>query len=84
MLTPLRSFTFRHVGSAIGAAVAHLSTLPHDSRETLVSKDTQGASFGISWSTDIVYETELARELQAAHERRLAKLTPGPVLGMAG
>lgn len=84
MLTPLRSFTSRHVGSAIGAALAHLSTLPHDSRDTLVSEDMERASFGITWATDVIHETELARELQVAHERRLAGTTPDPIARLAG
>lgn len=82
MTAPFRSSissTYRHIGRAIGSTLSYLSTLPRDSREPLLSKDTQWASFGMNWTTDISHETELARELQAAHEQRLARSTPGPI-----
>jgi hypothetical protein len=55
---------------ALGTAVSRLNTLLHDSRDSLLSKDTELASFGVTWSSDLAQETELAQELAHSRLRR--------------
>jgi hypothetical protein len=61
---------FRHAGMTLGTALSRLSRLFHDSRDALLSKDTELASFGVTWSTDLAHETELAQELAHSRVRR--------------
>lgn len=70
--------SFEQTGMAIRAALGRLGTLPYDSRETLATKDTQLAAYGVSWSTDLAYDTELAQELEAARRQRLTSTTTAP------
>lgn len=69
---PSSAHALRQTGMAVGDALARLSMLLHDSREGLTSKDELLASYGVRWSKDLAYETELARELDAARQQRLA------------
>ena len=81
LATPSHSashLAFQQTRRALGAALAWLSTLPHDSREPFPSKDTDLASYGVSWSTDLLHETELARELATSRLRRRAGVAVAP------
>lgn len=82
MTWPWTSFThaLQQSSRAIRAALGRLATLPYDSRETLATKDAQLAAYGVSWSTDLAYDTELAQELQAARRQRLTSTTAAPPL----
>jgi hypothetical protein len=55
---------------ALGTALSRFGTILHDSRDSLLSKDTELASFGVTWSTDLAHETELAQELAHSRLRR--------------
>ncbi len=68
-------------GMAVGAAFARLRMRLHDSREGLTSKDEQLASYGVSWSMDLAYETELAREVDAARHQRFGGATAASLVG---
>ena len=67
---PAVHLDFRRAGMALGTALSRLSTLPHDSRDSLPLKETELAAFGVSWATDLTHETELAQELATARLRR--------------
>ncbi len=68
-------------GMAVGAALARHRMRLHDSREGLTSKDEQLASYGVRWSLDLAYETELARELGAARQQRFGGATAASLVG---
>lgn len=55
-----------HLRGVTGAALARISTLPYDSRDSLPSKEQQLAELGISWATDAAYDAQLAQELARA------------------
>lgn len=59
-------------GGAIRTAFGRVGTVAYDSREGLRSKEQDLAAYGITWTTDLGDEEDLARELQAARQRRLA------------
>lgn len=67
---PSFAHALRQTGMAVGAALARLSVLLYDSREGLTAKEEQLASYGVSWSMDLAYETELAREIDAGRQQR--------------
>ena len=72
-LRPSFAHVLRQTGMAVGDALSRLSMLLHDSREGLAAKDEQLASYGVSWSMDLAYETELARQMAAARHQRLGR-----------
>ena len=61
----------RHACMGLGTAISRLSTLPHDSRDFIPSKETELASFGMTWGTDLAHDTELAQELATSRLRRM-------------
>jgi hypothetical protein len=63
---------FQQARVALGTAFSWLSTLPHDSRDSLPL--TELASFGVTWTADLGHETILAQELATSRLRR----THGP------
>lgn len=65
---------FQQARVALGTALSRLSTLPHDSRDTLPLKERELASFGVTWAADLAHETKLAQELATSRLRR----THGP------
>ena len=56
-------------------SVTDSDVLLHRHREGLRSKEQELAAYGVTWTTDLADEEELARELQAARRRRLAGLS---------
>jgi hypothetical protein len=61
-----------------------VATLPHDSRDNLRSQEHQFATYGISWSTNLAHETELAQELAISRKQRItAGGTASPSLPVA-
>lgn len=67
---------FRQASMALGTALSRLGTFPHDSRDSLPLKETELASFGVTWATDLAHETELAQELATSRLLRRADVTP--------
>ena len=63
---------------ALGTALSWLSNLPHDSRDSLPSKDTDLATYGVNWATDLAHETGLAQELERSRLLRRAGVTIAP------
>jgi hypothetical protein len=63
----------------IGAAWRGLGKLPHDSREVLRSDEHDLAARGIRWPADMEYDAEMAEEVRAARQRRLAAGTNSPL-----
>lgn len=70
----------RRSTGAVGTALARLSVLPCDTRESLHTKEEQLARYGVSWSTDIAHDAELAAELAASRQRCLAGVVAAPPL----
>lgn len=68
-----RTAPLRHAtGGVIGTVLHHLGRLPCDSREGLRSKERDLAAYGITWTYHLADEEELARQVVAARQRRLA------------
>ena len=63
----------------VGAAWRSLGDLAHDSRGGLRSKEQELAALGMRWPTDAAYDHQLAEEVQAARQRRLAAATIPPL-----
>lgn len=66
-----------HLRGVTGAALARISTLPYDSRDSLPSKEQQLAELGISWATDAAYDAQLAQELAGSRLRRHDRMSTG-------
>ena len=74
---PSSAAVLRQTGVAIGAFLARLRPRLPDSRERLTSTEERLAASGVSWSLDLAYETELAREVAAARQQRVGGATAG-------
>lgn len=53
--------------ATIKNARACMSVLRFDRRESLSSKEQQLATYGVRWTMDAAYDTELAQQMEAAH-----------------
>ena len=71
---PAVHLVFKQAGVAVSTAFRWLSTLPHDSRDSLPLRERELASFGVTWTADLGHETKLAQELATSRLRR----THGP------
>lgn len=69
---PLNIPALQQTRRVLGATLAWLNTLPHDSRDSLPSKDTELASYGVKWSTDLAHDTELAQQMATSRLLRRA------------
>ncbi len=69
-----------HLIRMVGTAWRSLGDLAHDSRVSLRSKEQELAGLGMRWPTDAAYDHRLAKEVQAARQRRLAAATTPPLV----
>ena len=74
---PSSADVLRQTGVAVGAFLARLRLRLPDSRERLTSTEERLAASGVSWSLDLAYETELAREVAAARQQRVGGAMAG-------
>ena len=63
----------------VGRAWRRLGDIAHDSRVGLRSKEQELVALGMRWPTDAASDHQLADEVQAARQRRLAAATVPPL-----
>jgi hypothetical protein len=71
-----RSSRSTALGRILGAALAFVGSLAHDSRPRLRSSEEELAALGVTWQTDPAYDAKLAQQIQAARPRRQADFPP--------
>ena len=63
---------------AVMKALCAIGNVAQDSREALRSNEQHLAALGITWTTDVAYDTTLAEELLVARQRRITARETAP------